>query len=478
MRVSVPLLALSIAASAYAQFKTVNPTVKKVVESVSEERITEILKKLESFEVRDIFSEDDSPTRGIGAARRWIADQFKSYSPRLEVRFDTYKVKKKGRIARDVEIHNVIAVLPGKLNPERQFIISGHYDSLALLRRNNTGATGGTSPADGAGTAAPEAATGPAPEGAPNNFDLSMLAKTEPGVTDDGSGTAAVMEMARVMSQFEFEKTIVFIAFAGEEEGLIGSTLYAQKAHKENNLIDGVLNNDIIGSDVSGNGRTGNGTVWIFSEEPADSPSRQLARYIKDIGERYLPAMKVDLIFRADRFGRGGDHTPFNQEGYAAVRFTTPNENFANQHTVTDTFANTSVPYTTRVVRANAAALASLALAPKAPVTVQPIATGPRKGQLAPMIGRGRSRYDAQLRWKNENPEPDLLGYAVVMRRTTSPDWEKEIFVGNVTEYTLKDVSIDDVVFGVKAIDRDGNESLVAPYVNGPPQKLEIETYD
>src|SRR5438552_10461429 len=211
-RVSVPLLALSIAACAYAQFKTVNPTVKKVVESVSEERIAGILKKLEGFETRNIFSEDDSPTRGIGAARRWIADQFKSYSPRLEVRFDSYKVKKKGRIVRDVEIHNVVAVLPGKLNPERQFIISGHYDSLALLRRNNAGGTNGD------GTASPDAAAGPAPEGAPNNFDLSMLAKTEPGVTDDGSGTAAVMELARVMSQFEFEKTIVFIAFAGEEE--------------------------------------------------------------------------------------------------------------------------------------------------------------------------------------------------------------------------------------------------------------------
>ncbi len=475
MRVFVPLFALSLAATAGAQYKAVNPTVKKVVETVSEERIAETLKKLEGFETRNIFSEEDHPTRGIGAARRWIADEFKSYSPRLEVRFDSYKVKKKGRIVRDVDIHNVVAVLPGKLNPERQFIISGHYDSLALLRRNNAG---GATPTDGGGTANPEAAAGPAPEGAPNNFDLSMLAKTEPGVTDDGSGTAAVMELARVMSQFEFEKTIVFIAFAGEEEGLIGSSLYARKARQENNLIDGVLNNDIIGSDVSGNGRTGNGTVWIFSEEPADSPSRQLARYIKDIGERYSPGMNVDLIFRADRFGRGGDHTPFNQEGYGAVRFTTPNENFANQHSVTDTFANTSVPYTTRVVRVNAAALASLALAPKAPVTSQTIATGPRKGQLAPMISRGRARYDAVLRWKNENPEADLLGYAVVMRRTTAPDWQKEIFVGNVTEYTFKDVSIDDVVFGVKAVDRDGNESLVAPYVNGPRQKIEIETYE
>src|SRR5438105_1026599 len=135
MRLTVPLLSLALAAGLSAQMKSINPTVKKIVDSVSQERITEILKKLESFETRDIFSEDDHPTRGVGAARRWIFDQFKSYSPRLEVRFDSYRVKKKGRIFRDVEIHNVVAVLPGKINPERQFIISGHYDSLAMLRR-------------------------------------------------------------------------------------------------------------------------------------------------------------------------------------------------------------------------------------------------------------------------------------------------------------------------------------------------------
>jgi hypothetical protein len=259
--------------------------------------------------------------------------------------------------------------------------------------------------------------------------------------------------------------------------GLVGSSLYARRVRKENQIIDGVLNNDIIGSDVSGNGRFDNSTISVYSEDPADSASRQLARYVKDIAERYLPSLNIDLVFRADRLGRGGDHTPFNQEGYPAVRVTTPNENYANQHTVTDTFANTSVPYASRVIQINAAALASLALAPKAPVTNEMIASGARKGQLTPMISRGKTRYDAALKWKNENPEPDLLGYAVVMRKSTAPYWEREIFVGKVTEYTLKDVSIDDVIFGVKAIDRDGNESLVAPYVPGPRQKLEIETY-
>jgi peptidase M28-like protein len=463
MRLTVWLLALSLVPCAHAQLKSVNPTVQKIVDSVSQDRVTEILKKLESFGTRGIFSEQDNPAHGIGAARHWIYDQFKSYSPRLQVSFDSYRVKKgKGRIIQDVDLYNVVAVLPGKLNPERQFILSGHYDSLAMLRRAPDGST--AVPTDGQ-------------TGGPPPFDLSMLAPVEPGVTDDGSGTAAVMELARIMSQYEFEKTIVFVAFAGEEMGLVGSSLYARKARKENQIIDGVLNNDIIGSEVSGNGRIDNSTISVYSEDPDDSASRQLARYVKDIGARYLPSVNIDLVFRADRIGRGGDHTPFNLEGYPAVRVTTPNENYANQHSVTDTFENTSVSYASRVIQANAAALASLALAPKAPVTNEPIKSGPRKGQPTPMISRGKTRYDAALRWKNENPEPDLLGYVIVMRKSTAPYWEKELFVGNVTEYTFKDVSIDDVIFGVKAVDRDGNESLVAPYVPGPRQKLEIETY-
>ncbi len=449
-------LLLVFAACACAEMKSVNPTIKKIVDSVSEERMAQSLKKLESFGTRDIFSSQEDETQGIGAARRWISAQFKSYSPKLQVTFDSYKVKKKNRIFRDVDLYNVVAVLPGTQSPERQFILSAHYDSVALKRR---------------------------PEGAPPAtgdelvYSEDTLEKVAPGVTDDGSGTAAVLELARVMSQYEFEKTIVFIAFAGEEEGLIGASLYARKAHAGKQQIDGVLNNDIIGSDLSGNGHSENNLIWVFSEEPADSSSRQLARYVRDVAERYIPSMHVGPVFRHDRFGRGGDHTPFNQEGYAAVRVTTPNENFANQHTPTDTFANTSVPYTARVAKVNAAALASLALAPKAPVVTEEIAKGPRKGQLSPLISRGKSRYDARLRWKNDNPEEDLAGYVVVYRQTTSAFWEREIFVGKVTEYELKDVSIDNLVFGVKAVDWDGNESLVSAYVTAPRAKIEIDVY-
>jgi hypothetical protein len=186
--------------------------------------------------------------------------------------------------------------------------------------------------------------------------------------------------------------------------------------------------------------------------------------------------MRVDTIFRADRFGRGGDHTPFNQEGFAAVRLSSPQENFANQHTVTDTFANTSVPYITLATKVNGAAAASLAWAPKAPVTAN---VTERNGQKVTtlLLTRGQSRYDAALKWKSEAPEADLLGYAVVWRSTTAPYWEHEVFVGKATEYTLSDVSIDELVFGVKAIDKDGNESLVAPYVQAPRAKRKIEVY-
>ena len=436
--------------------KSMDPEIKSIVDGVSEERIGAIMQKLETFSTRNVHTNDDSETHGIGAAKRWIYTQFKSYSPRLEVVYDTYRVKKQGRIQKDIELTNVVAVLPGKVNPTHRFIVSGHYDSIAFSgqRTEDTALD-------------PEAA----------RLEYSNFDRPAPGVTDDGSGTAAVMELARVMSQRQFDNTIVFIAFAGEEMGLIGSNLYAAKAKEQNQIIDAVLNNDIIGSDVSGNGFRANGRIRVFSEDPIDSPSRQVARYVRRIGDRYVPSMKVDMIFRPDRFGRGGDHTPFNQNGFAAVRFTTPAENYANQHTATDTFANTSVPFTTKVARINAAALASLALAPKTPVTDEVVQRGERKGGISPMIGRGKSRYDAVLRWKNDLPEPDLAGYVVVERSTQAPDWEKETFVGNVNTFTIENKSIDDVVFGVKAVDRDGHESLVAPYVMRPRAPRKIETW-
>jgi hypothetical protein len=184
--------------------------------------------------------------------------------------------------------------------------------------------------------------------------------------------------------------------------------------------------------------------------------------------------MKVDLVFRADRINRAGDHTPFALEGFGAVRLSSPQENLDNEHSVNDTFANTSVPYIGRVTQVNAAAAAALAWAPKPPQTLSTTERDGRKTQTV-MLNRGKSRNDAVLQWNQNDPEPDLIGYVVVMRATTAPFWEREIFVGDVTEYTLPDVSIDDVIFGVKAIDKDGNESLVSPYAPPPRQKRKVE---
>ena len=201
---------------------------------------------------------------------------------------------------------------------------------------------------------------------------------------------------------------------------------------------------------------------------------------MKEMNERYQPGFEVNLVFRHDRFGRGGDHSPFNAVGYAGIRITTPMENFSNQHTDSDTFANTAPAYTALVAKANAAGIASLALAPKAPEVKSPPPTEGRA--FASPLGRGtgpdgKGGYDAAMTWHNDRPEADLLGYEVVMRRTTSPLWEQEIFVGNVMKYTLPNVNIDEVVVGVRAIDKDGNESPVAAYVTPPYRQRKIETY-
>ena len=426
-----------------------NPTVQKIVAAVSEERIAATMKKLESFGTRYILSSQDNPERGIGAAQRWLHGELKSYSPRLEVSYDRFPVRKNPpRVPEDVELANVVAVLPGTINKDRYVIIGGHYDSITLGR--------GQRPAEGASPSTPSSPP-----------DVNRPA---PGVVDNASGTAAVLEPARVISQFEFDKTVVFIAFSAEEVGLLGSRAYASRAKENKMAIEAMLNNDIIGSDVTGDGRSASSRVRVFAEGPDDSPARGLARYVKEIGERYFPSMTVDMVYRRDRFGRGGDHTSFTREGFAAVRFTTPSEFYANQHSATDTFANASVPYTSRVVRVNGAVLASLALAPKPPVLTREGAQqgaqqggGQRRGPRI-MLTRGRSGYDAAMQWTHPNPESDIAGYTVLIRSTTSPHWQREIFVGNVTQFTIPNLSIDDVVIGIKAIDKDGNPSLAAVY--------------
>ena len=465
-----PLSAIWVFAQAPAT--RLNPAVKAMADSISADRIAATLRKLEGFGTRYVLSAQEDPVQGIGAAKRWIHDQLQSYSPRLEVSYQDFTVKKgarQGQIIRDVDLSNVVAVLPGTIHKDRYILVTGHYDSVALIRKPFAGDEQRIAESVRQRMDEAEARTllkliPPENDLGPVDFEATAAQLLAPGVTDDASGTAAVMELARVLSQHQFDKTIVFIAFSAEEIGLSGSRIYAEMAKKTGMQIEAVLNNDIIGSDVSGNGQSVTNVLRLFAAGPEDSPTRELGRYMKQIAERFVPSMQVQMVFRQDRFLRGGDHTPFLNQGFPAVRLTTPSENYKNQHSTTDTLDHTSVPYVTRVARMNAAVLASLALAPAPPVLNWTYSSGPNKGGHTPLLTRGKSGYDAVLHWL-PNTEPDLAGYAVMLRSTTSPLWERETWVGNVLTYTMPDVSIDDVVIGVKAVDQDGNPSVVSTYL-------------
>jgi Peptidase family M28 len=433
----VVLLSLAVAGAADAAQP--DPRIARVVDAVSEERLAQILSKLASFETRHTLSSPDSPSRGIGAARQWMLEEMQRSSPRLQVSFDSYRIPKQGdRITRDVELRNVQAILPGR-SPRRLYV-SGHYDSVARV-------------------GAPSAAGG--------GFDWAQGDNPAPGVNDDGSGTALVMELARVFGQSDLQPdaTLVFVAFAGEEQGLVGAKLHAQRAAAEKLTIDAVLNNDIVGGASGGEGKADTSSVRVFSEGPEDSPSRQIARAARRQAALYLPGHEVRLVARQDRFGRGGDHMAFNAHGFPGVRFTESKEDYARQHSTDDTLQGVSPAYLARNARVNAALLASLALAPQAPSVLD---EGGR-----PRIGRGASGYDAVLRW---GASPGAAGYRVFWREAWSPDWQHERDMGNVTEATLPATSIDDYVFGVAALGPAGEESLVSAYVNPPRPMPEIKT--
>jgi peptidase M28-like protein len=405
-----------------------DPRIEALLSQVSADRLAATVKSLAAFGTRHLYSDTESPARGIGAAREWIRQQFIAASPRLQVAFDTYQVAAQGgRLPRDVEIRNVVAVLPG--HSARRIYVTGHYDSVA--RR-----TDGTAGAEG--------------------FDWTRADNDAPGANDDGSGTALVLELARVIgaSAIDFDATMVFVAFAGEEEGLVGSTLHAQRAASEHWPIDAVLNNDIVGGSHGGDGVIDTAHVRVFSEGPEDSGSRALARYVQRMAARYVPEHDVVLAARADRFGRGGDHTPFNQEGFAAVRVTEARENYARQHSVLDTPDGVDAQYLQRNAQVNLAALASLALAPAAP------SAGDSSGR--PRIARGESGYDAHLSW---TPSAGAAAYRIFWRRAWAVDWEHELTLGDVSQATVHGVSIDDVVFGVAAVDLSAHESLITAYV-------------
>jgi hypothetical protein len=418
-----------------------NRTVANVVREIDARNIERTIRQLVSFGTRNTLSEQNDPKRGIGAARDWLYAEFlkaaEASGGRMTVEKQSYEQAKAERVPQPTIITNVVAMLKGTQpeSTERIYVVSGHYDSMC------------STPVD---------------------------AKCDaPGANDDASGTAAVLEMARVMAKYQFDATIVFMAVAGEEQSLLGSTYFAEQAKQKSWNVDAMFTNDIVGNTLGGNGVRDRGNVRVFSEgvpsneTPAeatirrsvggenDSQSRQLARFIKEVGDSYVPQFKVMLVYRRDRYGRGGDHIPFLERGYPAVRFTEVNEEFRHQHQnvrVENGVQYGDLPefvafaYVANVARVNAASLAMLALAPSRPKGVT--------------IMSARLSNDTELRW-DANKEPDLAGYEIVWRDTTAPVWTNSQAVGKVTTFTMKGMSKDNYFFGVRAIDTAGNRSPV-----------------
>jgi acetylornithine deacetylase/succinyl-diaminopimelate desuccinylase-like protein len=429
-----------------AMRQPVAPEFRSMLREMRASNIEATIDRLVSFGTRQTLSSTTDPNRGIGAARddifATLSDYAKASGGRMTVEKQTFiqpaSPNPNDRIPRDTEITNVIATLKGTQpeSADRVYVVSGHYDSRC------TGAIDATCDA--------------------------------PGADDDGSGVAAMMEMARVMATHRFDATIKFMAVAGEEEGLYGSAHFAQDAKAQGMDVEGMLNNDIIGSSTGDHGQRDPFTIRLFaegvptSESPQDaatrtnvggendSPARQLARYVKDVAENDATRMTVRLIWRRDRYLRGGDQISFLQQGFPAVRFTEPNENFDHEHQ--DVRVENGVQFgdlpqfvdfafTDRVARVNALTLANLADAPVTPKNAK--------------IVTANLTNDTDLKW-DPNPEPDLAGYEVVWRETTDALWTHVIPVGNVTSFTATGLSKDNVFFGVRAIDADGNRSPVA----------------
>jgi len=411
-----------------------------LIEAVSAGRIERDIRTLVGFGTRHTLSDTLSDTRGIGAARRWIHAEFERASAAcggcLEVDYLTAVVDSGPRIPRTTHVVSVTATLRGTTDPGRTFVMSGHFDSRASDAMDST--------------------------------------SDAPGANDDASGTAAVLEAARVLagSGRRFPATIVLAALAGEEQGLYGGRALAERAQGEGWRVEGVLNNDIIGNIQGQDGVVDGTTVRVFSESPAatttpeelrrmrfyggeiESSSRQLARYVDRIAREYSTDLDVMLVYRLDRFGRGGDHRPFNDLGFPAVRFTEPHEDWRRQHQDVrveggveygDVPDEVEFDYVARVTALNVAALAALASAPAPPDSVT-IA-----GVVEP---------SARLAWAPVG-DPELAGYKVYWRLTTSPTWERWRWVGTATEAVMENLVVDNYVFGVASVSRDGNESPV-----------------
>jgi hypothetical protein len=425
----------------------VDARIAAALQQVSAEHIQANIDKLVSFGTRTTISVQDPASiaagRGIGAAREWIKSEFERYSKDcggcLEVKTDTFTEQPADRIPQATELTNVYAVLKGSdaENAKRIVLVTGHYDS--------------------------------------RNSDILDTKGDAPGANDDGSGAAVSLECARVLSKMKFPATIIFLTVAGEEQGLNGSHHFAKMAKEQGRNIEAALNNDIVGGDKSA--EQDHAVVRVFSEGlPAaateqdirrirglggenDSGSRQVARYVADVGRAYDAGVTPMLVFRLDRYLRGGDHLSFLQQGFTAVRFTEFREDFHHQHQNVRTengIEYGDLPkfvdfnYIASVARLNAATLASLASAPAPPANVH--------------LQTKDLENDSTLTWE-VSPGGLAAGYEVVWRATTSPEWEHVQKVGDVTRATLK-LSKDNVIFAVRAVDNAGHRSL--PVVPSP----------
>jgi len=415
--------------------------IKRMVDEVSSKNIEATLRKLVSFKSRHTLSDTTSKTEGSGAARNWIKAEFEKYAlesqGRLTVQFDTFTQPKSDRVDKPFHLKNVLATLKGTdPNDTRIYIVSGHYDS-----RVN---------------------------------DVMNANAVEPGANDDASGTAVSMELARVMSKWSFPSTIIFMAVVGEEQGLYGSGNVAKRAKAEKWNVDAMLNNDIVGNTHGmENDLKDNRSVRVFSEGvPStaagnereirnlisqggenDSPSRELARYVKETAERYVDQLDVKLIYRRDRYLRGGDHVPFLQQGFTAVRFTEMNEDFHRQHQDIRTEKGidygdlpdfVDFNYVQKVARMNLSVLANLAMASSEPEKVGVVTSD--------------LTNKTTLKWEAPKTGKKPTGYYVLMRETTSAYWEKKFYVEG-TGLTL-DYSKDNYFFAVQSVDEKGHESL------------------
>lgn len=432
------LLALFSFFYSFSQSK-IDKILTQISTAPSAENLKADVTTLVNFGTRHTLSDTISETRGIGAARRWVYKTFNSISENcdncLEVSYLGDLVKANGsRITKDTKVVNVLAIQKGTTYPNHYVIMSGDIDS----RVSNA-----------------------------NNFTSDA-----PGANDNATGLAGTIEAARVLSKYKFPISIIYVGLSGEEQGLFGGKIMAKYAKENQWNIIGVLNNDMIGNIEGIDGVIDNSTFRVFSEAismkttdkerkrmryfggEVDGPSRQLARYVAKVSSKYMINLKPIMIYRLDRFGRGGHHKPFNDEGFTGVRIMETHENYNRQHQdirtengikYGDVLEGVNFEYAAKLTAVNCLTLASLASAPLAPKNV--------------MIA-GAVQPSTRLKWNSVKDE-NIIGYKIYWRDTTSPVWQYSRFVGNITDYTLKDIVIDNYFFGVASISKNGAESLV-----------------